>query len=149
VCAGCPGSSSTTQWARRWRPIPHNEGELPGRRWGVTPNSRGELTTRLRVHLPADLGELIRRATWWTSAPATTRLQELAEIRTLSEDQLAERDRLRAQVVTTGDLIRAAAGRAARRQPPSRGYPDRAASTPTPEQRTPAKAAEPNEIWAD
>ncbi|WP_329073475.1 hypothetical protein [Amycolatopsis sp. NBC_01480] len=94
---------------RRWRPIPHGEGELPGRRWGVAPNSRGYLSGRLRVHLPADLAELMRRATWWTSAPATTRLQELAGYRTLSADQLAERTRLRTQVITTGDLIREAA----------------------------------------
>lgn len=97
--------------ARRWRPIPHNEGELPGRRWGVAPNSRGELTGRLRVHLPADLAELVRRATWWTSAPATAKLQALAGFRTLSPDQLDERERLRAQVITTGDLIREAAER--------------------------------------
>lgn len=97
---------------RHWRPIPHSDADLPGRRWGVVPGSRGLLSGRINVQVPHELAELLRRATWWTSEPATRRLQQLADFRTLTDTQLAERDRLRARVITTGDVLRAAANRA-------------------------------------
>ncbi|KGI79307.1 hypothetical protein IL38_24315, partial [Actinopolyspora erythraea] len=59
---------------RRWRAVPAHEAEMPGRRWGVTSSG---WQARLRVHLPDDLGDRLRRATYWTSLPATRRLQEL------------------------------------------------------------------------
>lgn len=91
---------------RTWRPVPRGEASMPGRRWGV--GNDGTLTASLAVHLPDDVGELLRRATWHVSAPATRRLQELAEVWPLTGEGLLERARLRGQVVTTGDVIRAA-----------------------------------------
>jgi hypothetical protein len=93
---------------RKWPAVPHGEAALPGRRWGVE-NTR-LLHGRLRIYLPDDLAELLRRATWHTSAPATRRLQQIAAAGPqLPKPLRAERAVLRGQVVTTGDVIRAAA----------------------------------------
>lgn len=90
-------------WRQRsWRPIPHDAGRLPGRRWGSA--ATGE-SARLRVHLPDELGELLRRATWWTSRPATRKLQALADTGHVGT---ATRDQLAAEITTTGDLLRSA-----------------------------------------
>lgn len=96
-------------WLRRqWRPIPNSAARLPGRRWGSTPE---HLDGRLRVHLPDDLGDRLRRATWWTSLPATQKLQAFADqygAGRVPPEVARERDRLRAKIVTTGDLLRLA-----------------------------------------
>jgi len=89
-------------WREKWPPIPHGEGRLPGRRWGSANAVEGRLVGRLDVYLPGELAERLRRATWRASAPATRRLQD-------PDLDWAERDRLRARVVTTADVIRAAA----------------------------------------
>lgn len=99
-------------WTQReWDPIPDDAGSMPGRPIGVAPNSRGKLDERLRVLVPGELAELLRRATWHTSAPIRERLYELSAVRTLSNEQRAERARLRAEMETTGDVIRAAVER--------------------------------------
>lgn len=93
---------------RQWRPIPHGAARLPGRRWGSTP---AHLVGRLRVHLPDELGEHLRRATWWTSLPATKKLQALADRHgpgRVPPEVAREREQLRAKIVTTGDLLRLA-----------------------------------------
>jgi hypothetical protein len=93
---------------RKWPAVPHGEAALPGRRWGV--ENALLLHGRLRIYLPDDLAELVRRATWHTSAPATRRLQQIAAAGPLLPKPLrAERTELRSKVVTTGDVIRAAA----------------------------------------
>ncbi|UKD50740.1 hypothetical protein L3Q65_00300 (plasmid) [Amycolatopsis sp. FU40] len=95
-------------WAgRSWRPVPPGEAELPGRRWGV-PND-GTRTADLSVSLPDEDGELLRRATWHVSAPATRRLQQIAKMAGgLPRPVRDEQARLRGEVVTTADVIRAA-----------------------------------------
>lgn len=94
--------------SRTWPPVPRGEASMSGRRWGV-PNN-GTLSATLAVHLPDEDGELLRRATWKVSAPATRRLQQIAKMgRRLPRPVQEERARLRAQVITTADVIRAAA----------------------------------------
>jgi hypothetical protein len=99
---------------QRWRPIPRGQATLPGHPWGVDYSSRGVLDGRIGVQVPDDVAELLRRATWWTSKPAVERLQRLAAASTegqLTRAERADQSRLRRQVVTTGDVIRAAADR--------------------------------------
>uniref|UniRef100_UPI003F494A5A hypothetical protein n=1 Tax=Amycolatopsis sp. CA-290885 TaxID=3239925 RepID=UPI003F494A5A len=95
-------------WAgRTWRAVPPGESAMPGRRWGV-PND-GRLTSEMSVSLPDEDGELLRRATWHVSAPATRRLQQIARMTGgLPRPVREERARLRGEVVTTADVIRAA-----------------------------------------
>ncbi|MFH8410440.1 hypothetical protein ACH4FX_37540 [Streptomyces sp. NPDC018019] len=105
------------------------------------PLGAGGYPRRVSVKLPYDLGETVRRAAYWSSQDAEKALQEWAErwgdgrtvavreairdgvppelapaaaAKSLSAPQsaLAIRDRLRAQVLTTGDLLRAAIDRA-------------------------------------
>ncbi|MEV5204916.1 hypothetical protein [Streptomyces sp. NPDC053720] len=102
-----------------------------------------DLTGRMAVRLPADLGEHLTRACYWKSAPAVKALREWQEIwgdgpevlirqaeragalTVLSlmaaamaprptADDLLEKARLQAMVVTTGDILRAAVDRALR-----------------------------------
>ncbi|MDS0140604.1 MULTISPECIES: hypothetical protein [unclassified Amycolatopsis] len=102
---------------REWQPVPHGEASLPGRPWGVERGSRGSLRSKLTVSVPDDVAELIRRATYWASAPAVRRLQQLSSLeRPITRSELEEQAKLRAKIVTTGDLIRAAIDRVA---PPS------------------------------
>ncbi|MGW1980723.1 hypothetical protein [Streptomyces sp. NPDC001889] len=100
------------------------------------------LTARLAVELPDDLGEQLVRACYWTSAPAVEALWkwqqkwgdgpevELREAqragmgagwlalftsglaRPATADALLEKSTLQAQIVTTGDILRAAVHRA-------------------------------------
>ncbi|MFI2215127.1 hypothetical protein [Streptomyces sp. NPDC020141] len=100
------------------------------------------LTARLAVDLPDDLGEQLVRACYWTSAPAVEALWkwqqkwgdgpevELREAqragmgagwlalfaaalaRPATADALLEKSMLQAQIVTTGDILRAAVHRA-------------------------------------
>jgi hypothetical protein len=95
-------------WAgRSWRPVPPGESAMPGRRWGVS--NDGHLTADMSVSLPYEDGDLLRRATWHVSAPATRRLQQIAKMTGgLPRPVREERDRLRREVVTTADVIRAA-----------------------------------------
>lgn len=99
-------------WLRRtWPPVPRGEATMPGRRWGVA--NHGMLSATFAVHVPDSDGELLRRATWKVSAPAVRRLQQIAHMGPrLPRPVRQERDRLREQVITTGDVIRAAAAAA-------------------------------------
>lgn len=104
------------------------------------------LGARLAIDLPPALGEQLRRACYWHSEPAIKALQEwadrfgpgpaaleaigrydLAMLLTILQrengtgprgDDLAERERLRRQVVTTADVLRAAVLEAARAPAP-------------------------------
>ncbi|WUU86476.1 hypothetical protein OG790_34120 (plasmid) [Streptomyces cellulosae] len=107
-----------------------------------TPMGDGGYTERVSVNLPYNLGETVRRAAYWTSKEAVEALQDWADrwgdgidvaLREAERDgipaelalmsaagrpsapqsALEIRDRLRAKVLTTGDLIRAAIDRAA------------------------------------
>ncbi|WP_189135153.1 hypothetical protein [Wenjunlia tyrosinilytica] len=105
------------------------------------PMGEGGYTGRVSVNLPYNLGDTVRRAAYWTSKAAVEALQEWADrwgdgvdvaLREAERDgipaelalmvaagrpsapqsALEIRDRLRAQVLTTGDLLRAAIDRA-------------------------------------
>lgn len=86
-------------WLRRWRPLPAGAEQIPGRPWGRTNLAeRGEV--RVALKLPSPLVETVRRACYWTSRPAVARV--------MAGDREAA-----AGVVTTGDVLRSAAWRAA------------------------------------
>ncbi|MFC5076178.1 hypothetical protein [Kitasatospora cinereorecta] len=105
------------------------------------PMGDGGYTHRVSVNLPYKLGDTVRRAAYWTSKEAVEALQDWADrwgdgvdvaLREAERDgvpaelaltaatgrpsapqsALEIRDRLRAQVLTTGDLLRAAIDRA-------------------------------------
>ncbi|MFE7212526.1 hypothetical protein ACFU93_21530 [Streptomyces sp. NPDC057611] len=105
------------------------------------PMGEGGYTGRVSVNLPYNLGDTVRRAAYWTSKAAVEALQEWAdhwgdgvdaalreaerngipaELALMSaagrpsapQSALEIRDRLRAQILTTGDLLRAAIERA-------------------------------------
>ncbi|MFD8268507.1 hypothetical protein [Streptomyces althioticus] len=107
-----------------------------------TPMGSGGYTERVSVNLPYNLGDTVRRAAYWTSKEAVEALQDWADrwgdgvdvtLREAERDgipaelaltlaagrpsapqsALEIRDRLRAKVLTTGDLLRAAIDRAA------------------------------------
>lgn len=100
-----------------------------------TPMGEGGYTHRVSVNLPHTLGDTVRRAAYWTSKAAVEALQDWADrwgdgidvaLREAERDgvpaelalmsatgrpsapqsALGIRDRLRAQILTTGDLIR-------------------------------------------
>ncbi|CAM5735258.1 Ribbon-helix-helix protein CopG domain-containing protein OS=Streptomyces fumanus OX=67302 GN=GCM10018772_70490 PE=4 SV=1 [Streptomyces fumanus] len=106
-----------------------------------TPMGDGGYTHRVSVNLPYSLGDTVRRAAYWTSKDAVDALQDWADrwgdgvnvtLREAERDgipaelalmsaagrpsapqsALEIRDRLRAKVLTTGDLLRAAIDRA-------------------------------------
>jgi hypothetical protein len=130
----------TSRARRTHAPVPAGQDSMPGRRWGTSRHGhhRGG-QGRLTILLPDELGERMRRVSYWVSHRATVHLQRLADdgtsfppLRLLEEmgelavelyvlplDDLpaAVRRRTRAAVgpiVSTGDLVRAAAYRAAR-----------------------------------
>lgn len=104
--------------ARRWRPVPPTR---RGRPWGT--HDQG-FTARVSLYLPDDVGELLARACHWTSVPAVATLQRWYDThgdhwRGLLHDprarwvgagpsptDLQERERLIAQVHTTGRVLR-------------------------------------------
>lgn len=88
---------------RRWPAVPRGESTLPGARWGV-PHEGGR-SARMVVELADADGERLRRATWHTSAAATRQLQARSWLSFLQAERLA----LQREIVTTGDLLRAAA----------------------------------------
>lgn len=96
--------------ARSWRVVKNDEARLRGRRWGVPNNPMKDWTARLRVYLPDDLAEQLRRATWWTSAPATRELLRLRVLDPSGVDPRLDKRRAKAlaDIVTTGDVLRAA-----------------------------------------
>lgn len=106
---------------RRWRPVPPR---LPGRPWGTHDQHLGG---RVTLYLPDDLTETLTRACYWTSAPAVARLQtwydefgdhwrgrlhnptpRFTRRPGPSDTDLAQRERLVATVVTTGQVLREA-----------------------------------------
>ncbi|MEV6527788.1 hypothetical protein AB0M43_38290 [Longispora sp. NPDC051575] len=97
---------------RTWRAVPAGVKRLPGRPLGrgerqLADGDRGG-PARLVVMLPDDLGDLVRRIAYRVSRPAVVKLA--------GKVARAERERLRGEVLTTGDLIRAAALRALGRE---------------------------------
>lgn len=93
---------------RRWPPVPHGQQRLPGRRWGVPNNPARNWTARLQVSLPAELETVLQRATHHVSRRATRRLQDWLGQHPYphSRGELVELDQLRAEIVTTGDVMR-------------------------------------------
>ena len=105
---------------RRFKPVPRKR---TGRPWGA--HDRG-FTARVGLYLPDDLAELITRGCYWTSRPAVERLQQWydqhgdhwrgrlhdPEARWVGEGpshaDLRDRERLVAEVVTTGAVLREA-----------------------------------------
>lgn len=112
------------------------------------PMGGGGYTHRLSVNLPHSLGDTVRRAAYWTSKDAVEALQDWAdrwgdgidvalseaerdgiptELALLTaagrpsapQSALEIRDRLRQQILTTGDLIRAAVSRTSREEKPT------------------------------
>lgn len=115
------------------------------------PMGEGGYTHRVSLNLPHTLGETVRRAAYWTSKAAVEALQEWADrwgdgvdVTLLEAERdgvpaelglmtaagrssapqsaLEIRDRLRAQVLTTGDLLRAAIERVSGRAQPELPY---------------------------
>ncbi|MET9183461.1 hypothetical protein ABZX88_35400 [Kitasatospora aureofaciens] len=100
-------------WDGQWSaPRPGAIG--PGRRWGSTADryQHAEGTARfeasLTIRLPADLAEQLQRAVYWQSSAIEHRLQLLAG----RAEHREEIQRLQADLVTTGDVLRAAVRRA-------------------------------------
>ncbi|WP_457519439.1 hypothetical protein [Streptomyces sp. TE33382] len=106
-------------------------------------DEKTKLTGRMAVRLPADVGDQLVRATYWTSAPAVKALWEwqarwgdgpevifreaersgavtlldvwcAANASRPDADSILEKAKLQAQVITTGDIFRAAVKRAIR-----------------------------------
>ncbi|MEV0732357.1 hypothetical protein [Polymorphospora sp. NPDC050346] len=111
----------TKGWTvRRWRPVPR---QPAGRPWGT--HDQG-FDARVALHLPDDVAELLVRACYWVSKPAVDKLQAWYDLHGdhwrgrlhdpdarwigagPSHSDLSERDRLAAQVVTTGMVLREA-----------------------------------------
>lgn len=127
------------QWLdRTYDPVPDG-GIYAGRPWGIGSGREGRLDGRVKIELADDLGEQLRRACYWESLPAVTELQEwydrhgdgpgaaereggtLGALLVLkhamggpSAADMEQRDQLRNQITTTGDILRAAIDTAAR-----------------------------------
>lgn len=94
---------------RSWRPVPHHADRLPGRRTGVPAHRAGpRWTGRLVLDLPDHLDRPLVRGAYWTSRPATRRLQAWLDHHPYPHDpqEQAELDELRAGITTTGDVLR-------------------------------------------
>ncbi len=124
-------------WARDWPAPPAGAASAPGRRWGVSPADRRGGPARLAVQLPDALGETVRRVAFWSSADAVGELEAALGLQTVESHgatrEIRSRDpaallaglgskprpavevtlRARARIVTVGDILRAAAQRAA------------------------------------
>jgi hypothetical protein len=124
-------------WDTDWPPIPVEAVSARGRRWGVAPNDP-PFEERLPLDLPSAVGSQIKAAAYWVSAEPTRHLQEWfnrwgdgpivtdregGEIaawgrfahelgRALGHgphrEDFAERQGWRAQVLTSGDILRLA-----------------------------------------
>lgn len=131
--------------AKQWPPLPAGQ-HRPGRRWGSKNRPREQRGVRIAIELPDELGDQLRRACYWHSLPATEKLQEwadrfgpgpaeleatghygLAVLLTALQgisgrgprgDDLSEREALRAQIITTADVLRAAIDEAINATPP-------------------------------
>lgn len=133
---------------REWKSVPAGEDVGPGRRWGT---GHQNFTTSLLVDCDDVEGELVRRVAYWQSEAATRELvkwtdrwgrgpaaardlpeavQGLAMIATMLNPPRAkdmrERDKLRAQIVTTGDIMRQIIRRAGDGYSPPRDHEYRA-----------------------
>jgi hypothetical protein len=110
-------------WGRSYDPVPDGAARVPGRRPG-SPNRRYRASFGLLV--PDELGEQVRRGAFWASAPAYATLRTWRDRygptgARPGRAELAERDRIAARVITVGDVLRAAADRAAGRAEPGTG----------------------------
>lgn len=125
-------------WDKDYKPIPVGERGMPGRPVGRSPQSDLAagvgLTDRLYFELPDELGEQVRRAAYWESAEAVRALLAWADrygrgpaaegaegfaavMRQAmgmgpSAEALRQREELRRGILTTGDILRRAAGAA-------------------------------------
>ena len=115
-------------WAREWPAPPAGAASAPGRRWGVSPADRRGGPARLALELPDALGETVRRAAFWSLADAADELEGSLGFRATRPENPAAflaglgpkpsltvgvTLRARARIVTVGDILRAAAQRAA------------------------------------
>lgn len=123
-------------WDHDWPPVPDPAATTPGRRWGTVPL---RLRAKISLELPSRLGDQVRSAAYWTSAEAVEQLQAWhdrygrgpaggdPDAPRAGVEALTERDRWRARVTTTGDIIRAGIIRAitagAPTPPPAPGAP--------------------------
>jgi hypothetical protein len=116
-------------WRGPYDPLPVSA-RGPGRRWGST-NVGGDRRHLISVRLPADLHGRLERACYWETLDLVNQLEafydnygdspNLPEARPGEEpDALAirYRDQLRADIVTTGDILRAAIDRVIKERPP-------------------------------
>lgn len=121
-------------WDGVYPALPAGEAAVPGRPVGRSPDPDLPLSARLAVELPDQMGEQVRRAAYWVSEPAVRELHRwderfgrgpaaggvegfVAEMRSAMgsgprAEDLRRREELRAQVVTVGDILRAAAAAA-------------------------------------
>lgn len=103
-------------WDHEWKPLPEGVAGMSGRRWGSLGNEGTPWTGTLPISIDGELAEQLLRATYWTSEPATTALQELADARAndeVSPTEYAVRySRLAKQVITGPQVLRAALIRA-------------------------------------
>jgi hypothetical protein len=119
----------TKGWRRRkWKTIPPGEDPGPGRRWGA---GHSHYETSLAFNCADSDGELLRRVAYWQSQPAVEELvkwtdrwgrgpaavgdmpeavQGLAMVASALKSprlkHIQQRDQLRGQILTTGDILR-------------------------------------------
>ncbi|MFI5593453.1 hypothetical protein ACIA5G_50975 [Amycolatopsis sp. NPDC051758] len=97
-------------------------GRGPGRRWGST-NIPGS-TRRVVLELPAEIGERLERACYWENLDLASQLEQFYDVFGDSPDlpdprpgespgvqAMRYRDQLRADITTTGDILREAVDR--------------------------------------
>jgi hypothetical protein len=119
-----------------WPAIPDGVASLPGRRWGVRPRVGDGFPDRLNVRVAPELFQTVRRAAYWLSAPAEEALQKwsdrhgpgpaaggwallAAALRGFpSAAEMQARDDARAEIITTGMILREAVWRAIGEGPP-------------------------------
>jgi hypothetical protein len=108
-------------WTGPYEPVPV-AGRGPGRRWGST--TIPGLTRRVVVELPTDIGERLNCACYWENLDLTSQLERFYDVfgdspdlpdprpgETPGAQAKRYRDQLRAEITTTGDILRAAVDR--------------------------------------
>jgi hypothetical protein len=109
-----------------WRPVPAGHRSRKARPWGTTDR---RWSARVTLDIPDDLGQVLTRGCHWTSAPHVAALQRWYAKHGEghrgthrggrvwrgpgpTDAELAVRDQLQADIVTTGTILRAAICRA-------------------------------------
>lgn len=116
-------------WRGPYDPLPVSA-RGPGRRWGST-SVGGDRRHLISIRLPADLHARLERACYWENLDLVNQLERfydnfgdspnLPEARPGEEPNalaIRYRDQLRADIVTTGDVLRAAIDRVIKERPP-------------------------------